>query len=279
MATNTRSAVKGNALSQPENNHYQPRYRESSYRRSLFWRLTPLTRFILALLLLAVLAGIGLLINRSLDMRNGMEMLSERMKSTAQAMTPVVVILVSPQPPEQGASAAAHKTKPEPTATPLPDLSRAPWADKLVRQLDGKLLAPKEVVAQASNDVLAYYTLLRDMPVDTYIARRDEILTTYFTGAALADMRKLEEERDIYAMNRTGRVTVEVRDFSADGLSAKAGVITRDWVSDVYDVTSRQLVAKGRIKKDSLTIMTILFDQASGHWKIAAIEETTEIQP
>jgi hypothetical protein len=116
------------------------------------------------------------------------------------------------------------------------------------------------------------------MTIEDFLARREEILTTYFSGIALEETRKMEELRDVYAMNRTGRVSVEIRHFSPDGLTAKVAVITRDWVSDLYDVTTRQLMAQGRLKPDTLAIMTIRYDTAAGRWKFATVEEVIEIE-
>jgi hypothetical protein len=260
---------------------YQPTYRESSYRRPFYLRLTPLTRFILILLMIVALAFMGVMANESLAARSSVVLLSDQL--TAQplppgTLTPIVVVMAN----QDGTGVAPLPTQAipiEPAPTATPDLSRAPWANQLFKQPDGTLMAPQKVIAQASLDLSQWYYVQRDLPIDDWLARRDTILNTYFTGSALQEMQGMEQARDLYAMNRAGRITIEIRRFTPDGLSAKAGIITRDWVSDVYDVQSRQLVARGKIKPDTLTISTIVYDQSSKRWKFAHTEEVTELTP
>jgi hypothetical protein len=135
------------------------------------------------------------------------------------------------------------------------------------------------VVAKATADLGSYYTMQLNLPLDNYLARRDEILDTYFTGEALDKMRQAEDNRVQYAVKRAGRTSIVIRHFSADGLTAKAGVITRGWTSDVYDIATQQLVATDQASTDTLTVMTIVFDKASGRWKFAAVDEIVEAVP
>ncbi len=259
---------------------YKPTYRESNYRRHVFQRLTPLSRFILILLCVIVVAVMGVLANQSYAAMNGNQLLSDQL--TAQPLptvplTPIVRILN--QFGDGSATAQADSTNtpapPRPTATP--DWSHAPWSNQLFKQPDGTLMAPQKVVAKATQDLAAYYFLQRDLTVTDWLTKRDAILTTYFTGTALADMQAIEAGRDLYAMNRAGRFSVEIRNFTADGLAAKAGIITRDWVSDVYDVQTKLLVARGRLSKDTLTIYTIIYDPVSGRWMYAHVDDTSEV--
>jgi hypothetical protein len=259
---------------------YQPTYHESDYRRPAYQRLTSLSRFVVVLALVVLVAFLGVLSNQSYAAYGNGVLLSDQL--TAQPLptlplTPIVVIAEQTQTPVATNVAQGEASAPAPTATP--DHSRAPWANQIFKQTDGTLTAPQKVIAQATLDLSAYYTLQRDLLIDDYLAKRDTILTTYFTGTALQEMQDLEKSRDIYAMNRAGRFSIEVRHFSPDGLTAKAGIITRDWVSDVYDVQSRQLIARGKIKKDTLTIYTIAYDISSGRWQFAHIDEVTELTP
>lgn len=259
---------------------YQPTYRESNYRRPIYQRLTPVTRFVLVLALVVLVVAAGAMINQSYASRTDGELLSVKLTAQPLPTLPLTPIVVIAQPDETYANLEAtpgEANAPAPTATP--DFSRAPWAKQLFKQPDGTLTAPQKVIGQATLDLGAYYTVQRDLLIDDYLARRDTILTTYFTGTALQEMLRVEQSRDLYAMNRAGRFSIEIRRFSPDGLTAKAGVITRDWVSDVYDVQSRQLIARGKIKKDTLTIYTIAYDYASGHWQYAHIDEVTELTP
>lgn len=266
-------------LRRREKSNYQPTYRESDYRRSIFFRLTPLARFIVGLLAVGVLAGVILLINQAVAANNGNTLLSDRLNQHI-VITPTpfqarVVILFTPEPtpvPEPTPTEGPPTPTPEPTV-----MTQAPWASQLTAQPDGTLMAPQQFVAKAMADLGAYYAMQNNLSLDDFIAKRDWMLTTYFTGAALEDMRRLEQVRDIYAMNRSGQYSIEIRNFAPDGMTAKAGVITRGWVSDVYDLTTMQLVAQGREKKDTLTIMAIVFEPASGRWKFAAVEEVIEL--
>ena len=257
---------------------YRPTFRESGYRRSFLNRLTPLTRFLLGLGTIALFAVALLLINRLFSSGNGTQNLSDVMPFQPEVTiyeqpAPTAVSQAQKKTVAQAESVAAQEVK------PTVDTSRAPWAAQLAKQLDGTLMAPRAVVDKVMTDLGKYYAIQRDMSLEVYMLNRDDILKTYFTGAALAQMQAVEANRDLYGENRAGRYSIEVRDFSEDGYSAKAAIITRGWIVDLYDVTTSQLLASGRIKNDSLSIMTILYDQADGHWKFASVDETTDLKP
>lgn len=272
--------IKASLLNLVRRSGYQSTYHESNYRRPIYQRLTPLTRFMVVLALVVLVAFLGVLINQSYASNGSGELLSDQL--TAQPLptlplTPIVVLVEQAETPVSPDVAQNEAAAPAPTA--VPDYSRAPWARQLFKQPDGTLTAPQKVIAQVTQDLAAYYTLQRDLPIDDYLATRDTLLTTYFTATALQEMQSVEQSRDLYAMNRAGRFSIEIRRFSPDGLTAKAGIITRDWVSDVYDVQSRQLIARGKIKKDTLTIYTIAYNFPSGRWQFANIDEVTELTP
>jgi hypothetical protein len=272
--------IKAYLLNLARRSDYQSTYHESNYRRPIYQRLTPLSRFVVVLALVVLVAFLGVLANQSYASNGNGELLSDQL--TAQPLptlplTPIVVIAEQVQTPVAPSVAPGEAVASAPTATP--DYSRAPWAKQLFKQPDGTLTAPQKVIAQITQDLAAYYTLQRDLPIDDYLATRDTLLTTYFTGTALQEMQSVEQSRDLYAMNRAGRFSIEIRRFSSDGLTAKAGIITRDWVSDVYDVQSRQLIARGKIRKDILTIYTIAYNFPNGRWQFANIDEVTELTP
>ena len=255
---------------------YKPSYRMSGYRRSFVLRLTSLSRFMLGLGLI-VLLGVGILVvNRFMDTTNGTERLSDRMP-----MQPDIVIYsqITPTPTRRVRATAAPAPTAEPTLIPTIDPGKAPWVKQLISQPDGTLMAPRDVVAKAAADISVFYTIQRDMPLADYEVKRTEIQTTYFVGRALEYMRGLEAGKTIYEMNRAGRFSVEIRRFSDDGLTATAGIIRRDWVSDVYDLATRQLLIRGKSSNDDLTLATIVYDQANGRWKFASIDEVMELTP
>jgi hypothetical protein len=272
-------ATQASVLARPRHKDYKPTYRESSYHRPIYSRLTPLARFTLGVAAVCLGGLFIVLINKALASREVPDKLSDRPGfQMTRTPTPLAFQLVIYATPVDATSVPTETPDPS-TATPAPTATpyRAPWASHLSKKPDGTLTAPKEVVNKALADLGSYYAMQRDLSLDDYMARRQDILNTYFTGAALAEQQKIEETRDLYAMNRSGRFTVEIRNFEPDGLTAKAGVIMREWVSDVYDVASGQLVAQGRTKKDALTIMRIAYDQTSERWKFAAVEEVIEL--
>jgi hypothetical protein len=255
---------------------YRPTYRESGYRRPLMFRLTSLTRFMLGLGML-VLLGVGILaMNHVIDTSNGTERLSDRMPMQYEV---IIYDLFTPTPTRRVRPTAAPRPTVESIIAPAVDPSTAPWVKQLTVQADGTLMAPRDVVAKAAADIGAYYTIQRDMSLSEHETRHAEIEATYFAGRALEYMRGLEAGQTSYEMNRAGRFSVEIRRFSADGLSATAGIIRRDWVSDVYDRATKELLARGKSSNDSLTLSTIVYDQASGRWKFASIDEVMELTP
>jgi hypothetical protein len=252
---------------------YKTTFHESTYRRAVGRRLTPLSWFLLSLAAIAVFAFAIVLTSRWVESRSA-SVPMPHFGPTEPAFRVTVFAQAVPPTPEP----LPPTPTPEPTPVPTVDWSRAPWADRLERQPDGTLIAPPDIVARAVDDLSAYYTIQRDLSLDDYLAQRDHMLATYFTGAALQEMKQIEESRDLYTVNRAGRFSFEVRHFSTDGLTARMGIVTRDWVGDLYDVATRQLITSGRAKKDALTIMTIAYDPASGRWKFAAVEDVVELQ-
>lgn len=255
---------------------YKASYRESGYRRSFLFRLTAFSRFMLALGILALIGVITLVANHLVDSTNGTERLSDRLP-----MQPDVVIYdqLTPTPSRKLRPTPLPTAVNQPTAMPTLDPGKAPWVDQLTRQADGTLMAPREIVMKAAADIGAYYSQQRDMSLDDYVAKRSELLNTYFTGSALEYMRGQETANHFYEMNRGGRFSVEIRRFADDGLSATAGVIRRDWVSDVYDLATGKLQAHGKVSNDTLTLMTVSFDRTDGRWKFASIDEVMELTP
>ena len=226
---------------------------------------------------LLVLLGVGILaVNHIADATNGTQRLSD-----AMPMRPDVVFYdkLTPTPTQNVHATAAQAPTVEAAIVPTIDSSKAPWVKQLVRQADGTLIAPHDVVAKAATDIGAYYTIQRDMPLTDYMTKRAEIEATYFTGRALEYKQGLESASTVYEMNRAGRFSVEIRRFSDDGLTASAGIIRRDWVSDVYDLGTKQLLLRGKTSNDDLTLTTIVYDLASGRWRFTSIDEVMELTP
>ena len=284
-------------------------YRERQYQRSAVKRLTPLAWFLVGLAVLAI-AGLVIVVVSKIGQGSGSTLLLSDLLATAtvQQVNPaqtaqaerVAANATGTATARKAAAANATQTPvargkataqpqatslpqatSEPTARPLPsptfDVNGAAWQGQLVLQPDGTLQAPDDVLQRARNELTEYYTLLRDLPLDDYLSKRDEILNKYFTGAALEGLQKSVINRTQYLMNRAGDISIEVRDFSSNGLAATAGIRAHGWVNDVYDIASKQLVTEGRLETDTFSVVRIVFDRASERWKFAIVKQVTEV--
>ena len=283
----------------------KPAYKVSAYQRPLLQRLTPFTWFIIILCVLAVMAIAIVLANRisvsqtqnlSVPLPTRLAELQPDGAKAAAVTAPAVVdskIGATNAPPAKNAetnkvaappATATSTPKPTATATPAPtptptaNPNDAPWARQLIQQPDGTFMGPQEVVNKAIADLSAYYTHQQNLSLDQFMHERYDLLNTYFTGQALVQMRQKENDRTQYAMNRSGTVIVEVRNFSADGNSAIAAVTRKGWMDDVYDVKTNQLIQQGVHEPDSLLVMSVMFDHANGRWKFATLDPDSEVQ-
>ena len=161
--------------------------------------------------------------------------------------------------------------------TPTTDPHGASWQGQLVRLPDGTLMAPDAIVARAKSDIGDYYNTIRDLPLDQYLTKRESIFSDYFAGPALEGIRQDEKNRRQYLLNRSGQVDIQVRDFSANGLSASVFISSRSWTNDVYDIRTGNLVEKGRVDRNTMTKARILFERATQRWKFAIIEQIFEV--
>ncbi|MEO6061818.1 MAG: hypothetical protein ABIQ99_07775 [Thermoflexales bacterium] len=255
------------------------------------------------LVFLGLAATTYLIVNSVVSNKTNDESLSERLARATLVGTPTLAqpVVIVPATGEGVASAAA----PTVTAVPQPAITAAPvevtiklataqpafippptptvdplgaaWQNQMLRQADGTLMAPELVVTQARIEAGAFYALLRDLPLDQYLARRDSIFAEHFAGAALQGILRIEKARKQYSMNRSGQVEIRIRDFSANGLSATALISSRGWTNDVYDISTGALIEKGRRDKDTLTVSRIMFERMSGRWKFAIINQVVEV--
>jgi hypothetical protein len=285
-------------------------YRESQYTRPALQRFTPLTWFLIMLVLLALVGLVVVVTNQVVQGSERSQSLSDLLatataqqpKSTSTALvvgsgtmvqgTAVAPIVAAVEKATQTLtskhvvtaqpiSVTAVPVTSVPTMQPLPsptfDVNGAVWQSQLVKQPDGTLMAPDTVIQRARKDLTEYYTTLRDLPLDEYLSKRDDILNTYFTGAALVGLQKSVFNRTLYLMNRAGDISIEVRDFSSNGLAATAGIRAHGWVNDVYDIASKQLVTAGRLETDTFSVVRIVFDRASERWKFTIVKQVTEV--
>ncbi len=271
---------------------YTPTFRQSE-RRAWYQRLTPLTWFLCGLSGLVLVATISIGVSQIVNVQNGSELLSERLGTQAQTQTAVApevdpvdkqVKQATTKSVKPDVSNATALDKPKAVAAAkavsavVPATPVASWANALVQRPDGSLVAPDPVLQTATQDLKIWFDAARTLDVKSYLQTRDQLLENHFTGAALEEMRAVEQTRDTYAMNRAGRLSIEIKGFSKDGFTARAGVTSRSTVNDIFNVKTGKLTKKGVKQPDQLTIMTIRFDEASQHWKIASIDEVVPLQ-
>ena len=84
-------------------------------------------------------------------------------------------------------------------------------------------------------------------------------------------MATYEKQRTQYGMNKSGDVSVEVKSFAQDGLTAQVAVTTKNWVNDIYDIATRQLTKSDFKQQDSTLNLAIRFDVTGNRWKIEKV--------
>jgi len=154
----------------------------------------------------------------------------------------------------------------------------APGASALETRADGTLGAPPEVLQQATADVQAWFQATRTLDAKRYLQTHDTLLAQYLTGSALENVQQQDASKQQFSINRAGKLSVEVKSFSVDGFTAKAGVVMHGWVNDIYTTKTGKLAKKNVAQVDQLTIMTIRYDEASQHWKISSIDDVAPLK-
>lgn len=294
-----REAPPPSPLRMPRARRWMPGgYRTSAYRRPLITRLTALSWFILALFVLGLTAGAYLLVLRLSARASGDAPLTEWLAQVSPVATPsaappelptVAPTLAVVSPPTPAPATVPAASVPAPLAAPAGTPSVAPppvatldplgaaWQTELAWLPDGTLMAPDAVVAQAMADISDYYALLRNLPLDQYLARRADIYAQHFAGTALEGVLRQEKGRAQYLLNRDGTIEIRIRDFAPNGLSATASISARGWTNDVIDIATGQMIERGRRERDTLTLARIMFERSTGRWKFAIINQVMEV--
>lgn len=275
---------------------YKPTFTESK-PRPVFQRLTPLAWFCVFLVVLALIGGIIVAIRKLSDASSSNQSLDQRLGRPVTAPTAVVAQpaqndsapVVQVSVPTVAADTAAAPALPAPTVAPTtqaPSQSQSdtaapaapnaqaggvPWASQMAQQADGTWMAPKEVVAQASENIKEYYLAARNRSLEDYLQQRDQILTTYYINNGLQLMHAYETKRAQYGMNKSGEVSVLVKSFAQDGLTAQVDVTTKNWVNDVYDIKTKQLTKSDFKQQDVQLSLAVRFDPTGNRWKIETV--------
>ena len=264
---------------------YKPTFTESK-PRPVHQRLTPLAWFCVFLVTLALLGAVIVTFKKLMDANGSNQSLEQRLgkpaapvaaqpKKNDVPVAPAATVAVVSAPaqvqesvPQAAADTAAPTALP---AQPAPQSNAVPWASQMTQQADGAWMAPKEVVAQASKNITTYYTVARNRSLEEYLQQRDQILTTYYINDGLQLMHAYEQKRAQYGMNKSGEVSVEIKNFAQDGLTAQADVTTKNWVNDIYDIKTGQLTKSDFKQQDSTLNLAIRFDPTGNLWKIEKV--------
>lgn len=287
-----RAEYKG-ATYQKARVEYKQTYKLSE-RRRWYQRLTPLAWFCVALLAAGILGFASLGVNALIQSSQQFVRL-DSVVADPPALNPAVQAadaapaslpaqpMPTAQPARPTAMPAALPTLAAtvaPTAMPtaMPAIANsAPWAADLKKMPDGTLSAPSFVVEKAAADLREWWTLNQTLDATLLVKDAQKLLGQYFAGAGLEDQLK-QFQTGPYTLNRDGRVTIEVKDFSADGLTAQAGVVVRNRVDAVIDTRTGRTLKDNFAGKDTLTLMTIRYDPAQRRWKISQIDDVIELK-
>lgn len=274
-----RAEYKG-ATFQKARVEYKQTYKMSQ-RRRWYRRLTPLAWFCIALLAAGVIGFANLAVNALILSSQQFVRLDK---------------VVAEQPATDAKAPAAEVAPARPTAMPtarptvaptaLPTLAPtlapaiangAPWAADLKKMPDGTLGAPAYVVDQATADLREWWMLNQTLDAKLLVKDPGKLLGQYFTAGALESQLK-QFDTGRFTLNREGHFTIEVKDFSADGLTAQAGVVLRNRIDAVVDARSGRTLKDNFAGKDTLTLMTIRYDPAERRWKISQIDDVIELK-
>lgn len=256
---------------------YTPTYTETK-PRSLAQRMTPLAWLIAALATLFVLGLAITLIGNMLKQSASQRPLSEvvtvptaLMPMPSPATTTVAVATAT-------AFATAQPTGLPSTATPVP--FTAPWASRMVKQADGTYMAPQEVVD-------AIKKMMKDWDAETVAAANLPITQTIERSKAADDKYYWPDERDktlaslqqngMYVRTAgTGQAT-DVKNFSADGLSAQVSQVSRGMVYDHYDTATLKLTQKGIKADDVVIIFNVRYNPDRKQWQVWNMDKFTAL--
>lgn len=255
-------------------------------RRQWFQRLTPLAWFCIALMAAGSIAFASMAISAVIQSTHAFVRLDEVVPAQVADVAPAAQP-AKPMPTALPARPTAVPTaRPTlvPTAAPtaLPTLAPAvvngaPWAAALTPKPDGTLSAPAAVLEKATADLREWWVLNQTLDATLLAKDPDKLLGQYFDGSALEDQRK-QIQAGRFTLNRGGRFNIEIKDFSVDGMTAKAGVVLRGRVDAIINARNGRVIKNNLAGKDTLTVMTIRYDTAESRWKISQIDSVIELK-
>lgn len=262
---------------------YTPTYTETKPRPFLK-RMTPLAWLITAL---AVIFVLGLAVT-----------LIGNLTRQAASQRPLSEVVAVPTGTIQAAAvspATSAATKPAGTATPLataqptglpatataaPTTFVAPWAGKMVKQTDGAYMAPQEVVdaiKKMFKDWDGETAAANSLPITQTIERTKAIDDKYYWPAERDKTLASLQQNGYYKQTAGTTQVTDVKNFSADGLSAQISKVSRGMVYDHYDSASLKLVQGGLKTDDVVAIFNVRYNPDRKQWQVLNMERFTPL--
>jgi hypothetical protein len=279
-----RAEYKG-ATFQKTRVEYKQTYKLSE-RRHWYRRLTPLAWFCIALIAAGVIGFTSLAVNAVIQSTHPFVRLDEVVAEQAADVAPVAQP-AKPMPtvmPARPTAAPTARPTLAPTVAPtaLPTLAPAivngaSWAAEMKMMPDGTLRAPAAIIEKASADVREWWLLNQTLDATLLVKDPQKLLGQYFAGAALQE-QLAQFNTGRFTLNRGGQFSIEVKDFSVDGLTAKAGVVLRGRVDAVINAGNGRAIKNNIAGKDTLTLLTIRYDTAEHRWKITQVDDVIELK-
>lgn len=263
------------------NKPYTPTYTETK-PRSFLKRMTPLAWLITAL---AVIFVLGLAVT-----------LIGNLTRQAASQRPLSEVVAVPTGTTQAAAvspATSAATKPAGTATPLataqptglPTMATAmpftaPWAAKMVKQADGTYMAPQEVVdaiKKMFKDWDGETAAANSLPV-TQAVEKIKIIDDKFYWPAERDKTLASLQQNGYYKRTAGTTQVtDVKNFTADGLTAQVSYLSRGLVYDHYEAITLKLLQQGIKNDDIVAIFNVRYNPDRKQWQVLNMERFTPL--
>ena len=216
-------------------------------RRPFLQRLTPLAW----LCVLAVIGGLGVVI-------------VPRVRLRVEAARPIVVATAISR-------ASTPPTLPKITPAVEPQITTAP--PQVTSVMTSTNPAPSTTIREIETHIKQYYSLVKQMPLQMYLADKDFLLPMFFVDEPLRESEKAISERHEYVRIDSGDVTVNVVEVSPDGLTATVQVSLKNWMTSTLDTRTGQQKGQAVQQKNLIQIMGVQFDAADQRWKIASVTQ------
>lgn len=133
--------------------------------------------------------------------------------------------------------------------------------------------APSTTIREIETHIKQYYSLVKQMPLQMYLADKDFLLPMFFVDEPLRESEKAISERHEYVRIDSGDVTVNVVEVSPDGLTATVQVSLKNWMTSTLDTRTGQQKGQAVQQKNLIQIMGVQFDAADQRWKIASVTQ------